>query len=915
MGATRSSTTAVESGLGAEGDLIAAAESLRWSRPDLTAALADHVVETVDADEHREVWLAAAGWAVHARSVTGDGRVAAAELLETVAKWEPGALLAPAAYRLRVELAMLALAAGEVDDARALVAPVVASGTNPELRADAYCALARCAAEDAPGEVADALRGAESAWSDVESPRAELASAATALVSAATARRAGQAAVAVAKAADGLDRLDRGRGPRLHTPSAHLAAALAAEWISALLDSGRVEEAHAGCAPLEPRLRENARPTRQVVRLRLAVARTLATGAADATEMLERAAREATESDAPDLEWVCCSALGALHEKSGFVEIALESMRLAVAAQMRDTKRANKFVGALQDVLTEEPEPTSHPAPAPELAVERTVVLPAVRHEPARQAPASPSAPAVPAPGTPAAAQQAPTNGRSKGSTFPAPSPAPANGLGDGVKDRSSKGRRSADAALQELAKMQGLSWLAASVNADSKRAGSRRAEPAPAEPATSSEGTEKPEPAKPTNGSSTETAQGGRRHRRAADPWTTGQWTPTPRGGRQSTDDAQPAPRVTNGGGRRRKPDPEPEQRPETVVSSDVPSLAPPQSAVERTSQLRAAREDPDGWLQAALAELDRVWGESPPEPVRPSPTVRAKPVPKIVSQPKVEPAGEPVREPVGESVGCSVVVDVSRDGRRFAGPRPAAVIRAIAERLSGRVPEGARLRHGDSDALSILLPGWERIAATRWMHSTLPEVMENFEAEDELPGAQLRAAVHDVDGQVGAQLLQRIDPPRPSGTIASNGANTTNGSSSSNAANGTPRHPAPRNRPDPLTDPLTGPLPEFDDEPVTGGGEHLAGAADGGGRHEVARTDTPGTEKARSTPTPGGRRHRNTAEEPQASPAPPPAPAPESKRPAPELSQPEPQTPTSTEGLGLADLLAGALAAYRGI
>ncbi|MGH8920202.1 MAG: hypothetical protein ACRD0H_18030, partial [Actinomycetes bacterium] len=234
MGSTRSGVTLTGTGRGTEADLLASAAALRWSRPDLTAALADHVLETAVAEDDLDRWLRAAGWAVHGRSATGDGRVVACEVLDALSRWGGEPLSNRAAHRLRVELAVLAAAAGEVQGARALLEPVMVDEVPAGLRADAFCALARCASEDSPADVAAELRRAESAWSDVAALRADVGIAAVALVAAATARRAGRTKRAVERAAEGLERLDRGRGAaQTGTPSGHLSAALAAEWISA----------------------------------------------------------------------------------------------------------------------------------------------------------------------------------------------------------------------------------------------------------------------------------------------------------------------------------------------------------------------------------------------------------------------------------------------------------------------------------------------------------------------------------------------------------------------------------------------------------------------------------------------------------------------------------------------------------
>jgi hypothetical protein len=110
----------------------------------------------------------------------------------------------------------------------------------------------------------------------------------------------------------------------------------------------------------------------------------------------------------------------------------------------------------------------------------------------------------------------------------------------------------------------------------------------------------------------------------------------------------------------------------------------------------------------------------------------------------------------------GCAVVVDIARDGRRFAGPRAAAVVRSVAELVADQLPSGARSRFGDSDALVVTRAGWSRADATGWMYRTLPALLDGFVVAEELPGAQLRVAVHDAGGPVGAQLLQPLTDTR---------------------------------------------------------------------------------------------------------------------------------------------------------
>ena len=116
-------------------------------------------------------------------------------------------------------------------------------------------------------------------------------------------------------------------------------------------------------------------------------------------------------------------------------------------------------------------------------------------------------------------------------------------------------------------------------------------------------------------------------------------------------------------------------------------------------------------------------------------------------------------------DAVGCVVVIDAVRAG----APVPEReLLREVGSRLTGRIPASARLRcEPDESALSVVLPGRERSAATDWMHQTLPAVFADMDELGEsrrwLAGTTLRAAVHDTVGPVGAQLMQRLDPVTP--------------------------------------------------------------------------------------------------------------------------------------------------------
>jgi hypothetical protein len=835
-------------------DLLTSAAALRWARPDLTAAIADHVLETAAIAGDQDRWLAAAGWAVHARSATGDGRETASDVMGSLSRWGRAPLDGPAARRLRVELALVAAGAGEVDAARGLLGPVEVDESEPELRADLLCVLARCAVEDSPGEVAGALRTAAAAWAAVAGPVGEVGAASVALISAVVERRNRRPDAAVEHAADGLTRLERGRGSGPSgTPSGHLAAALAAEWISALLDAGRADEARDGCVPLMPRLAEPARASRQLALLRLTVARAVATGqgVAGSVGLLEQAAEDAAASDAPDLESVCRTALGALQEQMGPVETALETLRLGVAAERRDRTRIARIRSALADL----PAGTLRAAPpardsdigstrsragrsnglsgssgngvAPESApaatgasgydweeflrkadgtgrvssASRSERVPEEhtgrgkrrRHddshldsdgesqngyreqETRRERPRRPAEPERAEPKRQSDDRRDNQVQPSRAQSGADRDSVPWEGTGgdspigdllfrslraddtatgsDAGSDNGRRNGRNGQRARDEAGGRHGGSssesvWDAATRNGHSRsrseersgasadtggwdfggdRRGSeddrRAGDPRRGDNGHNDSGhsSRRSRPDSRENGGSS----AARRRHRAEDPWSTGQWPAAPSG--DGTAD-----RVDTG--------------PPTELLPATPAAS--------------VTDDPEGWLRAALADLDRVWGATGPGG---NPTPRSDT--RSADGRSADGRSADSRSSGGRarsgSDGCVVVIDVAREGRRFAGRRAGAVVRAVADRLTDRLPQGARLQLGESDALSITMPGRDLDAAAEWMHRTLPSLLAGFDGGEDLPSAQLRAAVHDADGPVGAQILQSLERP----------------------------------------------------------------------------------------------------------------------------------------------------------
>jgi hypothetical protein len=412
-------------------------------------------------------------------------------------------------------------------------------------------------------------------------------------------------------------------------------------------------------------------------------------------------------------------------------------------------------------------------------------------------------------------------------------------------------------------------------------------------------------------------------------DPWATGSWLGATGRSVPATPAAAPTEERDPGGG------------PALIDHSNSAELRP---AEPEQPGPAAVTQPPSGRLRGALDDLDRAWSLASvePEPADPEPVAPSTTWPDAAA-------------------GCRVVIDVARDGRRFAGPRAAAVLRTVADRLHPRLPAGAYLGADDRDGLWIELPIVQNAAAASWMHQTLPGVLDDLSLDHDLARLHLRSIVADETGPVGAQLLVRLDrAPSPSGTPLAPEP-TTDGSSAGAVIttcgcptdavieSAIPPGDAGLSRsgsPDELvTPPPTGlgpPSAGPDAEPrppqgAVGGAprslttaEASARPADdavSGGRHHAAgRTPfrAPG-----QPPSNGGRRRRRAPE------LPPPSGRANVERAPGALHQAasgtdhqaapgtdhrgtagtDRQGTSGTESLGLAELLAGALAAYRGI
>ncbi len=779
-------------GTTASAELLASAVALRWSRPDLTAAIAEHVATTWAADDR--TWVAAVGWLVHGRAAVGDGRECASDNMAELMRRDPALLDDPAADRLRIEVATLAATQREQAVARLLVGPL-GDERPPETRADVLGVLARCAFEDRPAAVGEATRRAASAWGAVRGVDADIAVAALTLLSAASALRAGHPDAAVDAAAEGLARLDDLRQGASAPP---LGAALAAEWITALIEAGRVDDARAGCGAMAERhLGRTARPTRQTALLRLTVARALAASTSTgAFEALERAATDAAQCDTPDLEGLCFATLGTLREKAGRLDAALESMRRGVAAQRRDRARSERFRAALRELPLRSPGSVA-----------------------SSRSPGRPGAPAAPLP-----------LARAQSDGVPDRPDAPHPPAGDRSSGPWTTGRWTVDGEpsdMRRLGRAVAASALLRNASVDHREAaagaviddtGGAKVLPVPDDPLPHERAAAGDAGFDPLFGPLDSLVESG------VDDGPSGEETVT---------QANPQPETATAA---TTPKPSPYDRDGWLASAlaeldrawgaPLPGLGAVRDSL-RTAETSHAdapssadelpdahptplpgdqgKPDDDLFADAGLDEQEASpWASWTDARVTPQtadglPGSEPRGAHRRGADDPADSHGE--RRPVGDGaaqrdigdgpadshggrrpgggvaapsdvadapgpgvVGCVVVVDLVCAGEPVTAG--AALLRGVMERLADQIPAGSRLRLDDAgSALSVILPEQDRTGACDWMHRTLPAVFRGTAAPSEpvLPvGTALRATVHDTDGPAGAQLLQRLDRAR---------------------------------------------------------------------------------------------------------------------------------------------------------
>ncbi|MEU7814547.1 hypothetical protein [Pseudonocardia sp. NPDC049154] len=263
-------------------------------------------------------------------------------------------------------------------------------------------------------------------------------------------------------------------------------------------------------------------------------------------------------------------------------------------------------------------------------------------------------------------------------------------------------------------------------------------------------------------------------------------------------------------------------------------------------------------------------------------------------------------------DAVGTSVVLDLVDGDRRIGSPEAERVLRGLTDRMRVHLPSRSRVRSGDPSTLRVDLPGRDRSETAAWLHPVMRDLAASVDGGAELRGARLRGTVHGTDGVTGVQLIQDLEPSPPAGR--------SNGRTSAAAFR----------------------MEDLAVRPGSGGRRHRRAAGSAGvegartadDEGDPARSTTAAPAAASTTPAPAdgagsagapardGRRagpegaptDRTADSDSTAT-----GPARNADAPTGSGDGTEPDGAaakgTSNESLGLGDLLAGAMAAYRGL
>lgn len=774
--------------------VLHAAAAARWSRPDLTATLGRYAADLAGGDDR--AWSIGAGWAVHGRAAIGDGRDEAAAVLREIPA-RRAALAGAAGARLRTELAGVARDHGDRSVACRILDELLADPATPaDVRFDALVARARVSLAGAE-PLEELLELIDVAADEVPGAGA---TATAALLRSAAERAQGRNHTAADLARRSMSLLgwspDRPTEP---TESDHLTAALATQWIGALMDAGAWSSARRAADEIVPRLDVAATPSRQLAQLRLTWARAT-TRPATTVAALTRAADDAAASGAPDLEAACRTALAELHESAGRPDEARAESVLQAAAERTDRERAARFRAVASEVAAlARQAPTGSASQrtdgddgGPRLAAGRSPAQPAGAGAGMRPAPpARPDRPAGDgAPhdvvarsgqrpsadrGGPAPAARR-TSGRDAAGSTPGEGRHAAPAISrDGQARRGESARRGDRGRHVELATggRERNAALGEAGAGDAGVPGRRttaeqrsidRAAPERVDPADERR-TAQSDDARRARVASTDGAPAaGRSSRRAGD---------NGRGERPGTPVPPPvrpaAAQLAPGGSPlgdslleelRRTGSLTKEQWSDPAESSafqmwstdvwadrhDVGRASAPAEPNGTATEGEAARSAAE-WLSSAIAEIDRVWGPPPPS--------RA-PAPDPPTSPAAEDAVEP----------CAVVVfDLMSGERRITSLAARDVVQRIGRQVGERLPAGARVVDHE-ESIQVELPATEKHAVAAWVHATLAEL----DGEPPVPEGEelvLRAVL--TAGGRRVQILQEWAPgPVPAGGAA---------------------------------------------------------------------------------------------------------------------------------------------------
>jgi hypothetical protein len=334
---------------------------------------------------------------------------------------------------------------------------------------------------------------------------------------------------------------------------------------------------------------------------------------------------------------------------------------------------------------------------------------------------------------------------------------------------------------------------------------------------------------------------------------------------------------------------------------------VQPTGNGVEPSPAARAA----DDWLRSAIAELDRVWG-------KPDALSVALPADRSEATAPAEGGTD------GGALGTSVVLDLVDGDRRVASPDAERVLRGLTDRMRVHLPSRGRVRAEDPSTLRVDLPGRDRAETAAWLHPVMRDLAASVDGGAELRGARLRGTVHGTDGVTGVQLIQDIESApvggRSTGGRGSAGAFRIEdlavrpGSGGRRhrraAGSGSPEGPGGANDGDPAGS--AGSRPLRADGSASMSAPSTNGAGTGGGH---ATTPDENDASTRRTDADTGGPDVAAPGTPGSGAAKPGASTGQGDDPDGDTTASTTRTDPSTETLGLGDLLAGAMAAYRGL